>query len=267
MRKTRRTKLIVIIVLVVAVCGMSIGFAAFSVTLTISSRATVSPASGNLALKMYGFTGQTFESVFNLDNYTSETIANMLEIQDPEVVLYNRTSIIDSDSLSLYLGEVELKNPNNFVYTFIKIVNEGNYDAYFDSSQFTNNDFMGTCVAGEGTSETLVEEVCPYIVRGVVIYTEESFEKEKQYYYESINYDEYNSFLEQDCFYTATNYGENKVCKLAKGEQLVMLAIVGYNQSTHMDGTDVTPRADGLFSVTFPDLKLEFTSNDPSGIE
>ena len=47
MEKSRTSKIIAVVALVVAVLGLSLGFAAFSNTLTISSSATVSPDSGD----------------------------------------------------------------------------------------------------------------------------------------------------------------------------------------------------------------------------
>lgn len=50
MSRNRKSKLIILIALVVSVCAMSIGFAAFSATLTISSSATVIPDDGGFAV-------------------------------------------------------------------------------------------------------------------------------------------------------------------------------------------------------------------------
>lgn len=55
MEKDRQVKVLSIIALLVAVVGMSLGFAAFSVTLNISSSATVKPSSDNFKLQIYGF--------------------------------------------------------------------------------------------------------------------------------------------------------------------------------------------------------------------
>ena len=45
MEKTRQIKILSIVALVVAIAGMTLGFAAFSTTLSISSSATVTPNS------------------------------------------------------------------------------------------------------------------------------------------------------------------------------------------------------------------------------
>lgn len=47
MERDRKQKFIVMIALMVAIASMSLGFAAFSTTLNISSSATVSPDSSN----------------------------------------------------------------------------------------------------------------------------------------------------------------------------------------------------------------------------
>ena len=180
MRKIRQTKLIVIITLTIAICGMTLGFAAFSNILTISSSATVKPDESGFQLKMFGFTGENFADVYNFDKYTSENSANIISVENQEYVLYDGIATIDSDSLSLNLGNVKIKNPDEGVFAFVKIVNKGNFDAYFDSSQFADLKINGECVADDGTSEVLVSEVCPYIIRGAIIYTEEGFERLKR---------------------------------------------------------------------------------------
>ena len=45
-----------------------------------------------------------------------------------------------------------------------------------------------------------------------------------------------------------------------------MTIYVGYSR-VFSGGEDVTPRADGSFSVSFPDFKLEFTINGAGYVE
>lgn len=49
-----KTKLITITVLVIAICGMTLGFAAFSNVLTISSSASVTPNDDEFDIVVYG---------------------------------------------------------------------------------------------------------------------------------------------------------------------------------------------------------------------
>ena len=73
MKNSRQTKLLVIIALVLALTGMSLGFAAFSSTLSISSSASVTPNSSDFKIKIYGYSETTTDNIFNINAYTSET--------------------------------------------------------------------------------------------------------------------------------------------------------------------------------------------------
>ena len=74
MKNSRQTKLLVIIALVLALTGMSLGFAAFSSTLSISSSASVTPNSNDFKIKIYGYTEQNANNVYNINAYTSESL-------------------------------------------------------------------------------------------------------------------------------------------------------------------------------------------------
>lgn len=55
MERDRKIRMLSIVALVLAITGMSLGFAAFSSTLTISSSATVTPNSDDFKIKVYGY--------------------------------------------------------------------------------------------------------------------------------------------------------------------------------------------------------------------
>ena len=82
----------------------------------------------------------------------------------------------------------------------------------------------GTCTAGEETSETLVNEACPYVTISTII----------------------------DRF---DNSG-NSPLQIKKGEYIMLQRQIWYDSNGK--------RADGDFSVSFEDLTLEFTSVPPS---
>ena len=54
MRKNQKQKIMAIVALCISVLGLTLGFAAFSNTLTISSSATVTPDSKDFKLVLYG---------------------------------------------------------------------------------------------------------------------------------------------------------------------------------------------------------------------
>ena len=263
MRRVHQTKIVTIIALVIAVGVMTIGFAAFSNTLTISSSAIVTPDESEFLLKMYGFTGETEEEAYDFEKYTSETSSNMFMAEEDSLIFIDKTASLDNSSLSLSLGEVELKNPGNSIEVLAKIKNDGKYDVYFDSAQLSNYFSSGECVPGDGTSVALVEEVCSYIYRGIAIYNEQSWLETQKYRNGTTSNEDFENVTQQDCFYNTTMGNGNGICKLAKGEQ-VMLVVGVFYISSFSDDVDTTPRADGPFTVTFPDLELKFTSNATS---
>ena len=86
MEKERQVKLLSIIALVVAITGMTLGFAAFSTTLNISSSATVTPNSSDFKINVYGFEDyesieQFLDSGFSIENInlSSTTAAGLAQ--------------------------------------------------------------------------------------------------------------------------------------------------------------------------------------------
>ena len=257
MNNRRKNKLIIIVSLIVVIVGMSIGFAAFSASLTISSSATVTPDSSGFKLKMYGFTGEDYDNdYYNIDKYTSETISNILvEADDKNGSTFTGLSAtIDSDNLKLNMGTINIKEPGNFGASPFKIKNEGNYDAYINLSQFDDFSPLGSCVADEGTSQKLVDGACSYIYFTIYdFFSERSLLAQKEYHEQKISNEELETIMSEECF-----YGDSQVCKIGKGESVFVMIGVFYDE-----GDDVI-LADGPFSVSFPDFKIEFTTTPPN---
>ena len=94
MRRVLQTKIVSIIALVIAVGVMTIGIAAFSSTLTISSSATVKPDESGFQLKMYGFTGQTIGwDFYDMTKYTSEVSSSVFSNSSSEFISDTAASI------------------------------------------------------------------------------------------------------------------------------------------------------------------------------
>ena len=138
MEKHRQIKMLSIIALVIAIVGMSLGFAAFSTTLSISSGASVTPSS------------EDFKVVFSSSSTGVET--DMIYPSDDEVLAtpakVNGTSLSDI--------HVTLTEPGQVVFYQFYIYNAGEYDAYIDSVNFGEK----VCTAGDGTSDALVQAAC-----------------------------------------------------------------------------------------------------------
>lgn len=65
--KQRKTKIILIVILMFVIVGMNIGFAVFSNVLIINSSATVSPNESDFRVIVYGFVDQDEMNSFMLE--------------------------------------------------------------------------------------------------------------------------------------------------------------------------------------------------------
>ena len=149
MKKRRNNKqLMTIAILLVAVVGLSIGFAAFSNILTISSSATVTPnastfnvdfsssassvVANNITPTVVGATG----TAATIDNTTNPTIKNL-----------NATFTAPGQSVK---------------YTFYAY-NAGEYEAFLTNINYfnaTSADTHKVCTPATGTTEALVTLAC-----------------------------------------------------------------------------------------------------------
>lgn len=150
MEKNRSSKVLAIIALLVSAIGLSLGFAAFSQTLTISTSATVKPNSSD------------FKVVFSSQDGSVAT--------NPVVGVANPTTLVTS-----YGTISNLENPvisglgaeftapgQKVVYTFYA-ANVGEYDAYLQSIIFANASSGSSprvCTAKAGTTDSYVQSAC-----------------------------------------------------------------------------------------------------------
>lgn len=230
--KKQNSKILVIVALALTTVALTIGFAAFSATLNISSNATVTPNESDFKVTIYGFNSTEaalkFESegIFD-ESDLSKTISYP---SNTESVLNATNASIDNSTHTISNINVELTGPNTSSIYFFVIKNEGQYDAYLDLSRFNNEDGEyisvqeGACTAGEGTSEELLNAACPYIVSVAAI----------------INSDG-DSITEGD-----------NIIKIPKEDYIVMGYGVGYLETEN--------RVDGPFTVEFPKEQLIFST-------
>ena len=168
MEKSQRTKILTIIVLAIGVIAMSLGFAAFSVNLNVSSSATVTPNEEDFKIKIYGVKDNDAlndfgESGYVFDErYLSDTIG-VASINGDNMSA--ETAVIDNKNHTISGVKGLFGNQTGEVaYPFV-IRNEGKYDAYIDLSEFiddsvVNGLYKPTCVGDEGATETLVDAAC-----------------------------------------------------------------------------------------------------------
>ena len=144
MKSQRKRQIMTLSILVVAVLVISVGFAAFSTTLRISSSATVNPDSGTFAVK-FSTTKDTL------------TVAAVAPSSNASGLTATNGVIDNSSNPTISNLSAEFKNPGDeVVYTFYAR-NEGEYTAYLNNINFNG---AKACTAKEGATASLVSDAC-----------------------------------------------------------------------------------------------------------
>lgn len=228
MEKDRSSKIIAVVALLVGVVGLSLGFAAFSNTLTISSGATVRPDA----------------TTFNVDfSSTKDTLATeaIEPTTTPSGLTASNGAINNTGDPTITNLSVEFSAPGqSATYTFFAR-NEGEYDAFLNSIAFANAagaDSYKKCEAtandeGNVTANAdLVAAACNAISLSVKVGTEAA---------------------------TKQSVADIDNHTLAKGVGEEIVVVIDY--AATVDGDD-SARADGPFKVTFGDITLAYGSVD-----
>lgn len=174
MSKTRNKKLIIIIIVLTFAIGvMSLGFAAFSNTLTISSAATVNPNPEDFKMVIYGFKDKESVDYFVENGFTfsdsllSDSVGFAYE---NEQETETDAAIIDNSNHTISNIKVYIKNAGKAIYPFI-VKNDSKYDAYLDLTNMQKgeetalgNIINKTCTPAENTSPTLVAAACEGVI-------------------------------------------------------------------------------------------------------
>lgn len=221
MKRERNEKMIAIIALIVAIFGLTIGFAAFSNTLTISSTATVRPDSS------------TFSVDFSTSSTSVVTSSFIVPITVGGAVGSNAT--IDNGDVS---RKPILKNifatftvPGQKVRYDFYAYNSGEYEAYLDAVEFLPVTVGGNSkacrvdtVEAPAASDTYLQSACSAVTMKVIV-GEKTF--------------------------TETNKNINDISLMPKD---------AVNVSVVLEYADDGARADGNFDVDFGDVMLIFKS-------
>ena len=151
MEKDRGTRVIAIVALLVGVVGLSIGFAAFSSQLNISSSAEVTPDS----------------SKFNVD-FTSTSSGNVstaaiTPTKSPTTLVATDGAIDNSSDPTVTGLHATFTEPGQSVTYSFWAKNIGEYIAYLNSitiANATSADSYKKCTAKSGTTQALVDAAC-----------------------------------------------------------------------------------------------------------
>ena len=146
-----------IVALVLAVTAMTLGFAAFSTTLNISSSASVTPNSDDFKIKLIGIDGD------NKFNVLESTVSG------------NEGAVISDDGLYVSGIRAKLSKPGDYVRYHGLIENNGEYDAYFVGARLNkigDTESSKKCVStGDNpVSAELLESICGNILVSYGIY-------------------------------------------------------------------------------------------------
>lgn len=237
MKKVRNSKIIAILALCVSVVGLTLGFAAFSNTLTISSSATVSPDASDFKLVLYGLPQRYFgdydidsEIFRNVNAYTSTSHAGAFGLNGVGDFEY---ATIDNDNLTLSNIKATFKEPNDGVNYIMVLKNEGKYDAYIDVSEFVFPNHV--CIPDEGTTPEYVDEICPDILFNINIG----------------HYDNATGRIDWDI---TKYFDENGNILIPMNSHVYISVVMVYD---YIQGQ---ARADGGFSVKWEDAKINFST-------
>ena len=234
MEKNRSSKVVAIVALFIAVIGLSVGFAAFSNTLTIKSSATVKPSDKDFVV---GFVEKTTDTALPTGDVELK--------QDAITVVGENASYLKDESLKPTLNGTTVSNlhanftkPGESVSYKFAVANFGKYDAYLTNVTFANVAGQSaykvctvTPVTGEGqtaVTAALVTEACNGIDVSVKI--------------------------------------DNATYNGADGSQANINTVLSRNTNnikevvvtiSYAEGSEV---ADGAFSVDFGDITLGYSS-------
>lgn len=162
MEKNRSGQFIALLALIVAIVGVSVGFAAFSSALRIQSSANVTPD----------------QSTLNVDFSSSDTAVETNAIKPtttPTTVVATDATIDNSADPVIRNLSATFKEPGQkAVYTFYAY-NAGELEAFLKSIVYENVSSKNSnkvCTAGEGTTDALVQKACEGISLKVKVGTE-----------------------------------------------------------------------------------------------
>ena len=147
MEKNRKQKLLMIIALVFCIASLSIGFAAFSTTLNISSSASVSPNSDTFSVK---FSSNQNSLVVGLVPPSSKSLG----ITTTDGVIDNSTNPTIKNLSATFT------TPGQYVEYTLYARNEGEYTAYLNNINFIGDK---TCKSDGDATDSLVQSACESI--------------------------------------------------------------------------------------------------------
>ena len=154
MEKNRNAQVIAIVALVVAVLGLSVGFASFSNVLNIQANANVKPDSSTLNVDF----SSSIDSV---------TVAEITPTATPNSIVTTNATIDNSADPTISNLNATFTEPGQSVVYKFYAYNAGELNAYLKSIVYANvagGNATKVCTAKEGTTDALVQKACENIL-------------------------------------------------------------------------------------------------------
>lgn len=154
MEKNRNAQVIAIVALVVAVLGLSVGFASFSNVLNIQASANVKPDSSTLNVDF----SSSIDSV---------TVAEITPTATPNSIVTTNATIDNSADPTISNLNATFTEPGQSVVYKFYAYNAGELNAYLKSIVYANvasSNATKVCTAKEGTTDALVQKACENIL-------------------------------------------------------------------------------------------------------
>ena len=220
------TKRIAIIALVIGVLGLSLGFAAYSNTLTIKTEATINPDSSLFRIEFVGGSG----------NQVAPVIDNTV----PGVTATNAT--ISSDAYGNPIVDnmkVTFTNPGQSVVYSFTTSNSGSYKSYLKSISFSNatgSDSFKLCtkvMEGKQASDIATDSLVAAACNGIILTL-------------TLGSEDFTDDAARSDFAVPTAHD----LEISGSEQITITISYAPNAS----------HADGEFTVKFGDIQLLYSS-------
>ncbi len=154
MEKNRNAQVIAIVALVVAVLGLSVGFASFSNVLNIQASANVKPDNDTMNVDF----SSSIDSV---------TVAEIIPTATPNSIVTTNATIDNSADPTISNLSATFTEPGQSVVYKFYAYNAGELNAYLKSIVYANvagSNATKVCTAKEGTTDALVQKACENIL-------------------------------------------------------------------------------------------------------
>ena len=225
----RRNTTLILIMTIVSVLGLTIAFAAFSSTLTISSNATVTPDSGEFKV---AFSSSSTSLVTNKITPTTTGKAT------------GKAATISGTTISGLSANLT-KPGDSVTYTFYAY-NAGSYEAFLDYAAGKLGNATGAttfkkCTANSGTTASLVASACNDINLYLTV--------------NGIKNNGDDGKIGDRIYFTGDG---TRSYRLSKGKTHPVVLTIKYESSS-------TNLADGPFTVALGDITIQYTTINEFG--